>query len=161
MKKIIVTEEQSKKLVSKMLSEQYRDNDRYSQKVKVDFDYYKLMYKGQEVDWIPSDQEITVSYRIDLEYREYGIKSISVYDFAGPESIDVPITYYPEGSEDSEDDYVEIRLDWDGVETEEADLGYIGIDGVIQIALENDETGNIVNRSTGHGYSILISVKDI
>lgn len=160
MKKIIVTEEQSKKLVDKIISEQYAGSDRFSQNVKIEFDYHNLTYKGQEVDWIPSNYQIRVSFRIDLEYREYGIKTISVYDFQGPEEIEVPVTYYPEGSEDSIDEDVLIKLDWSNVQTEETDIGWIGIGDTIQVELSNDEDGNLVNRGN-YGYGILIFTKTI
>jgi len=144
MKKIILTEEQSKKLMDKIISEQYADNDRYSQEVRCSFGYHKKTFKGYDIDWI-DDGRFNLSFRIDMEARSYGIKGISVYDFQGPEEIDIIVTYYPEGQDDdSIDEEMIIRPDWSNVNTDEADIGWIGIDQDIEMDLTNDESGNLI-----------------
>lgn len=146
MKKVIINEKQAKKLMGKLISEQYTDDDRYRQEVTCQFGYHGLTYKGGEIDWIP-DATMTVSFRIDMEARSYGIKSISVYDFQGPSEVVVPVTYYPEGSDDSVDEDVVIKLNWDDVTTDDAvDVGWIGIDNVVEVELSVDESGNFISK---------------
>jgi len=154
MKKIVLGESQVDKLMSKLVSEQYAGSDRYSQEVRCSFEYHKKTYKGNEIDWI-ADGRFNLSFRIDMEARSYGIKGISVYDFQGPEEIEILVTYYPEGSEDPIDEEILIRPDWSKVNTDEADIGWIGIDQDIEMDLINDESGNLI------AGDILIHTKEI
>jgi len=152
MKKIVLHETQADNLMNKLVSEQFADSDRYSQKVSCSFSYHKKTFKGHEIEWIPNTK-FNVSFRIDMEVRSFGIKGISVYGFQGPEDIDIDVTYYPEGSEDPIEEEITIHLDWSKVITDEAYIGWIGIDQEIEMDLANDEEGNLI--STG----ILIHTK--
>ena len=143
MKKIIITESQSKKVMSKILAEQLSPQERYSQEVNCSFGYHKLTYQGNEIDWI-SDRTFTVSFIIYLDAREYGIKDISVFDFKGPEAIEVEITYYPGDDEDPAEEYITLPLNWDDVNAEQdADIGWIGIDRDVEIELTQTPDGGL------------------
>ena len=143
MKKIIITEEQSKKIMGKILSEQLAPEERYSQEVTCSFGYHKLTYKGHEIDWIP-DTHFRVSFTIYVDAREYGIKDIGVMNVTGPEAIEIMVTYYPEGSDDSVDEEVVINLNWDDVTVNnDADIGWIGIDHDIEMDLDQTQDGGL------------------
>ena len=144
MKKIIITESQSKKIMGKILSEQLAPEERYSQEVNCSFGYHKLTYKGQEIDWIP-DVKFRVSFTIYVDAREYGIKDIGVMNIRGPEAIDVMVSYYPEGTEDPVEEDVVINLNWDDVKVEhDADIGWIGIDHDIEMDLDQTPDGGLI-----------------
>ena len=144
MKKIIITESQSKKVMGKILSEQLAPEERYSQEVNCSFGYHKLTYKGHEIDWIP-DTKFRVSFTIYVDAREYGIKDIGVMNVRGPEAIDVLVTYYPEGSDDHVEEDVVINLNWDDVKVDhDADIGWIGIDQDIEMDLDQTPDGGLI-----------------
>ena len=144
MKKIIITEEQSKRIMGKILSEQLAPEERYSQEVNCSFGYRNLTYKGYEIDWIP-DVKFRVSFTIYLDAREYGIKDIGVMNVRGPEAIDVMVTYYPEGSEDPVEEEIVVNLNWDNViVNNDADIRWIGIDHDIEMDLDQDQDGGFI-----------------
>ena len=141
MKKILLTEEQLQKVESQVIKE---SNDyRFEERVKFDVDYYGVKFKGEEIDWV-DDVEFDINFRIDMEYRRYGIKSISVYAFNGPDSVELEIT---PRIDDADSETVTLPLRWseDGfVQTEEReDMGWIGVDNDAVLKLGNDENGNV------------------
>jgi len=144
MKKIIITEAQSKKIMGKILSEQLAPEERYSQEINCSFGYHGLTYKGHKIDWI-EDVKFRVSFTIYVDAREYGIKDIGVMNVRGPEAIDVLVTYYPEGSDDPVEEDVVINLNWDDVKVDhDADIGWIGIDRDIEIDLDQTQDGGLI-----------------
>lgn len=145
MKKVVLTEEQAKKLMGKVVSEQFRDDGRYHERVKCNIlANPKMTFKGHEIDWI-DDVEFDLSFLIDIEARSFGIKSISVYGFTGPESIEIDVSYFPNESHDTVTETVEIKLDWDNVVVDDdANLGYIGVSPDVELELKNDENGNLI-----------------
>ena len=139
MKKIVLSEPQADRLMNQVISEQLQTENRYSQKVKSDFDYHGMKYNGNEIDWI-DNVEFTVSFDIHVDARSYGIKDINVMNVRGPEAIEAVVIYYPEGSEDSVEDTVELKLNWDDVKVEnDADIGWIGIDHEVEINLTSGQ----------------------
>jgi hypothetical protein len=121
------------------------DNDsKYRMECKVDLDHAGLSFLGNQVDDIITNN-INVTFDIDMDGREWGIKGISVYNVKGPSELDLTVTYYPQGSDDNVDEDVTVALNWDDVEFEEMDnLGYIGIGRDIIISLKNDENGSFM-----------------
>ena len=159
MKKIVLTEEQmdmvnnyvsQEESKSTIINEAYGD-DRYEMKCKIDFNYASdLKFNGQEIEDIGYGLEYTLSFRIDQEHRNWGIKSISVYDVQGPEELDVEVVFYPEGSEDPKEEYITIKVDWDSTNYErEQSSGSVGIDQDVEMELVNDSEGNIVVKEIG------------
>jgi len=145
MKKIVLTEKQADKLVGNVVSEQIATENTYSQEVTCQFDYHGLKYHEQEIDWI-EDTKINLTFSIHIEAREYGLKNVSVMNIRGPETVDVEIIYYPNGSEDSETANTAIKPDWSKVVAEkESDLGWIGIGPEIQMNLTSGEITVLVN----------------
>jgi hypothetical protein len=149
MKKLILTETQANKLIKKVIGEKYPDSDRFHIMVNCDFLYHGVTYKGGEIASIGQIQ-FPVTYDVDVEYRSYGVKGISVYNIQGPQAIDVEIDYYPPGgSDDYIEDMFKLELDWDElvVTSQNTSLGYFGVDQDLVIILSNDEQGNIIAKS--------------
>ena len=141
MKKIILTENQLQKVESQIIKES--SDYKFEETVKFDVDYYGVKFKGQDIDWVVAP-EVNITFNIDLDYRRYGIKSVSVYNFRGPDSIELEIT--PQ-TEDGEEETVVLPLRWNDsefVQTEESDhIGYIGVDNDASLKLANDSNGNL------------------
>jgi len=159
MKKIVLTTEQMNKVTEYVSTEDLGstdineaiNDDRYEMKCKIYFNYASdLKFNGQEIEDIGYGLEYTLSFRIDQEHRNWGIKSISVYDVQGPEELDVEVVFYPEGSEDPKEEYIIINVDWDSTNYEkEQSNGMIGIDRDVEMELVNDSEGNIVVKEIG------------
>jgi hypothetical protein len=80
-------------------------------------------------------KKINVTYVIEQEHRSWGIKNISLYNIKGPESIDVEMTLYPEGSDEPVTKEVTIPLDWENnlsISNEEG-KGLITIGDVVNV----------------------------
>jgi hypothetical protein len=153
MSKIVVTESQLKS-ISKMVIKESEEH-RFRQDVDVDFEYHGVTFNGEDIDWI-AKSNITLTFRIDMEYRQYGIKSIMVYDIQGPSEIELTIT--PQ-VDDANDETITIPLNWhdDNFVQRESDdnVGWIGIEESVTIHLQNDELGRI------KASAITINVNDI
>ncbi len=159
MKKIVLTTEQLNKVTEYVSNEDLNpseineaiNDNRYEMKCKIDFNYSSdLKFKGQEIEDIGYGLEYTLSFVIDQEHRKYGIKGISVYDVQGPEELDVEVVFYPEGSDDPVDEYIQIKVDWDSTNYEhESPQGMIGIDRDVEMELVNDSEGNIIVKEIG------------
>jgi len=159
MKKIVLTTEQLNKVTEYVSNEDLNpseineaiNDNRYEMKCKIDFNYSSdLKFKGQEIEDIGYGLEYTLSFIIDQEHRKHGIKSISVYDVQGPEELDVEVVFYPEGSDDPVDEYIQIKVDWDSTNYEhESPQGMIGIDRDVEMELVNDSEGNIIVKEIG------------
>ncbi len=141
MKKIILTENQYKMIENQVIKES--NGSRFVETIKFDVEDYGVKFKGQDIDWVVAP-EVNITFDIDLDYRRYGIKSVSVYNFRGPDSIELDIT--PQ-TEDGETETVVLPLRWDDaefVQTEESDhISYIGVDNEAVLKLANDANGNI------------------
>jgi len=155
----------------------------FSKSCKVDIDYHGVDFKGREVDEMTTD-EIKVSYIIEIDAREWGLKDISSYGFKGPEEITLSIKYY---DEDKIDEYEEdkrvkkiidpeyfdlssipmeyeeltLKLNW-----EDAEVEYLNEQGVysidkVEIELENDPKGGLVVNKTDMRKSGDIRVKKL
>lgn len=143
--KIKLTEGQVQRL--KHISEGLED--RYNTQVKVIFLTSKDLNFPYEINDINSTNT-RLSFDIDVEYKSWGIKGISLYNIQGPETIEAEIEYYGEdyGKNDYDDDLrtatVPVKLDWENalrVETESGS-GQVTIDNEIEITLAgNTETG--------------------
>jgi hypothetical protein len=117
---------------------------KYRMPCKIDLDHAGLTFNGNQVDDVTANK-IDVTFDIDMEGREWGIKNISVYNVKGPEQLSLNVIYYPQGSDDNVDEDITVALNWDDVEYDESDdLGYIGIGRDIIISLKNDENGSFM-----------------
>lgn len=165
MKKILLTERQSKKLVDKIINEQvpamrateYALSDgRYHMKCQFNLNYeYEglITYKGGEIDDI-SDGLGDVSFLIEMDHEQYGIKKIKITDIKGPNAIKATIQYYPVGSSSDDEDWWEKRieekttipLNWRKLKVDNGGyrMNYYGVDKVIDVDLKPDGNGGLI-----------------
>lgn len=149
MAKFIFTEEQIR-IAKKILSENQTTGMDYKLECEVNVDYYRVnkQYKGGELEGIEAHGTMTITYSIDMEARNYGIKSIMPYAPKGPSEMELTITYQDPNNEDgfeTLEDTITIPLNWDDVEEEDShNISYIGYEDLVTIVLKNDEQGNIV-----------------
>lgn len=165
MKKFMLTEQQAKKLLTKIIKEQvpamrateYSMNDgRYHIKATADFNYYteKTQYKGGQIDDI-IDTKMDVSFLIDIQHETYGITEIRIHDVKGPSEIQTTISYYPWNGEKDEfgdeepiEEPITINLDWRKVKIEKyAGIAHFGIEDTIYIKLIPDGQDDLIAKS--------------
>jgi hypothetical protein len=165
MKKVILTEHQTQKLINKIIKEQvpavrateYSLNDgRYHVSAMADFNYHsdKSLYKGGQIDDIP-DTKIDVSFLIDIQHETYGITEIRVRDVKGPSKVQATISYYPWNGEKDEfgdvdpvEEVITIDLDWRKVQIEKyAGISHFGIEDTIYIKLISDGHDGLMVKS--------------
>jgi hypothetical protein len=113
MAKFKLTENQLDRVKKTILTEQ--NDNTYSREILISFSSNSNQrYDGMTIDDVDSwTKKINVTYVIEQEHRSWGIKNISLYNIKGPESIDVEMTLYPEGSDEPVTKEVTIPLDWD------------------------------------------------
>ena len=167
MKKIILSEHQIEKLMSKIINEQVpatreteytMDDGRYRMKCefKFDFGYDNLIpYKGGEIDDI-NNASAEVTFLIDIQHETYGISKMNVNDIRGPQSIKTTIRYYPEGSSSNDEDWWEKRieepivipLDWRKIEIDTFGykMNYVGVNKRIEVDVVPDGKGGLISK---------------
>jgi hypothetical protein len=119
-------------------------SDDYSKEVKLNTNAYRATINGNEIDWVES-QSIKLSYGIDIEAREWGIKGISLYAIEGPSEIELEVSYYPNDSDDPKQTTVTIPLNWDSAnKEEESGMGVITIGEEVEVQLSNNEKGELI-----------------
>jgi len=138
---IILRESKIEMIEKQVIKESH--SPKFEEQIKFDVDYYDLIYKGKKINWVEKP-EFDVTFLIDMEYRRYGIKSISVYGFSGPDSIELEITSQ---IDDADPETIVLPLRWNDdnfVQTEEgSEMGWIGIDNEAVISLANDANGDL------------------
>lgn len=145
MKKIVLKETQVDKLMNKIVSEQILGQGKYEQDVKLSFNYYNIQYKGAEYIDLIENVTVTVYFNIDIEARRWGIKSIGIYGFQGPEEVQTEATYYLQGSDDPTEELINLKLNWNDCEIESTSgHGLIGVDKDGEVDLAMDENGSLI-----------------
>jgi len=141
MKKIVLTENQLD-MVKKHIKEEADDN-RYRREVKVSVGVNSQQrYKGMEInDIIPYSEKMEISFNIDQDHRSWGIKDISLNSIKGPDSIEVEIECYPEGSDDYISEEITIPLDWENISIDKVSNGLMTVGDEVDITLYISETG--------------------
>jgi len=132
--KIKITEGQLQRL--KHLSEGM--DDTYNTQVNVSFSTgndFKFPYEINDI--VPT--KMRVSFDIDVEYKSWGIRGISLYNIKGPEVIEAEIEYYAdnENDEDIRTETINIKLDWENaIKVEnESGSGLVTVNDDIEIVL--------------------------
>lgn len=116
----------------------------YRREVEVKVYAYNATYKGREISDIGASN-IPLKFLIDMEVRSWGVKDVSLYGIRGPEYISMTIDYYTNEKGDYESESIDVKLDWDTLETNDTKgEGIITIGDELQIELSNDESGNLV-----------------
>jgi hypothetical protein len=138
MKKFIINENQFK-VIKKHLNETINDMT-YGREVNVEFEYYGTTYNGNQIDDISSSNKMRLSYIIEQENREWGIKNISLHSITGPDEIE--ITIYDDNEQEN---VITLPIDWDKLNTEDNEgKGLITVGDVITFVIENNENGDLV-----------------
>lgn len=119
-------------------------SDNYSNEVKLNVNAYQATINGNEIDWVEASS-IKLSYLIDIEAREWGIKGISLYAIEGPSEVELEVYYY---EDDDEEELVEVMvklpLDWENVnKEEESGTGFITVGEEVEVQLANNEKGEL------------------
>ena len=141
MAKFIFTESQLKS-IKKQINESREDTYNVG-RCKVDVEYYGLTFNGNEISDIVSS-EIDFTFNIDLSFKSYGIKDISVYNPQGPSEIELTVIYYGNEDEDEREEVITLPLNWDDPKIEDAEIRWIGFDNEITISLKNNEEGGLM-----------------
>jgi hypothetical protein len=139
--KIILTESQKKRLISEQIPE-----DVYNDKVKLSFYLNNAKYNGLEIDDIDSI-ETRIQFKIDIQYKRWGIESAYVYDIKGHDTEDFIIRVYPEGSDDYVEHDVTLKLDWENLIKETEVGSSISVNNEIECTLGNNENGDLIIQS--------------
>ena len=140
MKKILLTENQLD-MIKKHINEGVSDS--YSRDVETHIYIGNSTYKGKEINDI-SNYSIRLSYSIDIEAREWGIKDISLYAIEGPKELEVEVDYFVD-NDNTNTEVIKILLDWDKLETDSSEgEGVVTIGDTLEINMTNDENGNLV-----------------
>jgi len=116
--------------------------DTYRMECKIDINYHGVLFEGQEIDDIETNG-IIVSYIIEIEGREYGLKGITSHSFKGQEELPLFIKYYP-GTEDWIETEKTVKLNWDNVEVEYNNGQGVYMVEDLAIDLVNDGNGDII-----------------
>jgi len=121
--------------------------DKYNTQVEVSFLTSEDFNFPYEINDIISTN-MRVSFDIDVEYKSWGIKGISLYNIQGPESVEAEIEFYGENYNENDDDIrietFSVKLDWEKALTveEESGTGLVTINNQVQVTLAgNTETG--------------------
>jgi len=130
-------------------------SDTYSREVKLDINSYGTTFKGGEIDWIDAPS-IRLTYTIDIEAREWGIKGIGLYNIQGPSEVELEVKYYAGESDDSSEAVITVPLNWEEANKEENDSeGVVTVGNEVTIQLANTETGDLfVSEITIPVYSL-------
>lgn len=146
MAKILITENQLKNINN--LVKEDLDNT-YRREVKVYFNHHNTTFKGREISDINAYGSVIVYFLIDVEGRSWGIKDVSLYNIKGEETLKVIVDYYINDL-DEDQEVVNLKLNWDEIETEVIKgEGIITVGDTLQIDLTNDENGDLVVEAMG------------
>jgi hypothetical protein len=117
-------------------------SDNYSRVVKANFYYSELNLNGALIEDIVS-APIRLTYSIDIDAREWGIKDISLYNIQGPSELECEITYIV--GDDVKDTIVNIPVNWENISIDKnTGNGLITIDDEVDFNIVNDEIGNLL-----------------
>ena len=150
MKKIIITEQQ----LDRILNEQ--ENNRYSRTVRVHVwgSSERIRYNGHEINDFLAP-EIKLTFTIEQEQREWGIKGISLYNIQGPPSIEVEVDYYID-DDHQQTATINLPLDWENnLNTNSLEgNGIISIADELDIELINGKDGNLIGKMELDVYTL-------
>lgn len=118
---------------------------KYSRDVKVVFSYGGITLKGREINDIPP-MKATLRYDIDIDFRSWGVKDISLVNISGPEAIEVEVNYYVD-NDNTNDVTITLNMDWSSAKREtESGMGMVSIGDEVEVVLANGISGGLVVR---------------
>jgi len=127
-------------------------SNQYSRKVDVSVSVYGsklyiLTDNGVDEAYIEEvyTDPVYLTYNIDIDMREWGIKDISLYNITGPNEINATLSYYMEGEDDPREKDITLKLNWEKLTTDrQSNSGLITVGNELEIWLENSETTDLV-----------------
>lgn len=128
------------------------DDDRYHANIKVNFNSVsqKLTFGLKQwesfvVDHIELDQtRIPVSFMIEVESREWGIKDILLYDIKGESELNINVEVFINNHYDVKYFTTKLPIDWLKIKQDiNKDNGSFSL-GSLEIYLKNDEKGDLL-----------------
>ena len=85
-----------------------------------------------------------MTYDIEIEAREWGIKDVSLFGIGGETELEVEVDYWID-EDNSEIETVILPINWDMLKTENnSGKGIITIGNELEITLGNDENGDLI-----------------
>jgi hypothetical protein len=177
MKKIVLSEQQVKKLMDNVINEQvpatraleYTMNDgRYYQTCEFDVPAghdNMVKYQNGEIDDF-YDGKGVISFLLEIDHQTYGIQNILIKDIKFPPTIDVTIRYYPEGHSSEDEDWHKVRkeekiklpINWKNTKLYKWDDGkhikHLGISDKISVDVKPDGNGGLI------GYVVEVDVRE-
>lgn len=141
--KIKITESQFERLRANLTEV---DENGYQRDVKIYFVINGEIFPDKEVSELIADK-LRIAYRIDLDYKSWGINGASVFGFTGPQSIDVQVEYYVNSEGDVDTMTVPLVLHWDKIDVRKMKgEGIIGIGDDVDIYVSTGEDGKLHSR---------------
>jgi hypothetical protein len=143
MKKIILTENQLKKLIQLIKEQENLELPESKYKIKITKPYFyfqDLKYYNHNIDNVTTKNFI-INFDLDVKKDISGYYSIKIINIKGPDVLPLQI----EAGDNI--DRIEISPDWseeDFIHKELRDTGTVGIHNEIGIYLDNDVDGNII-----------------
>lgn len=143
--KLRITESQLERLRGSIREEDSPNT--YSRVIKPSFNTHGLQIDGHDIEDINCG-DIRLAYGIDIEARNWGIKSIYLGNIQGPSEVEAEITYYvqdEEGDYVTQDQTIVIYFDWSNANITTLDKsGVVTIDDDVEITLRKAENGNFI-----------------
>ena len=143
------TENQLSEVKKRILKEGLSNNE-YTVECNVEFYQPNLTYKGMEIDDIRMEGTLYLKYYIDIDYRSWGIKDVSMFGYEGDSEIDIVVSCYDPDSDDfnTKDFEMTLPLNWDNVEVETNDgSGMITVGRDVTVNLEIGDDGELVAKN--------------
>lgn len=157
MKKLILKESQIERIMDKIISEQIED-DGYKREIKISLSpSYDSRYKGSEINEItPYSDKITVSFIIEMEYKQWGINGVNLSSINGPSEIEAEISFYPNDSDDYVTETITIPLDWENslIINKENNTGIITVGDELVVNVSFNENNDITTEMELDIYSL-------
>lgn len=121
----------------------------YSKPVKASYSTHNLFINGKEVNSVSSDP-LKLSFMIEVDSREWGIKSILLYNIQGPSEVELDILFMDDTSLAAK-----LVLDWGQLKTEtnrENSLVSVGDEIEIYLAIQDGKL--VASAMTMEVYSL-------
>lgn len=143
--KLKITEAQLERLKGR-LNESSKDksgSNSYQREIGVAFTYRNAKLKGHDLNDVITNK-IPVSFEIELDAKQWGVRGISLYNIAGPTDIEIEVDYFVNNDE-TDTTTLPLNLNWDilKVETRTGE-GIITIDDTLEVQLVSDDQGNLI-----------------
>ena len=98
------------------------NEDKYIVHLKPTLDYSGVTYQGYEINEISYNGNISIHFNIEVDYKAWGIRGISIYNFQGQDTIDFEVNYYLD-EDNAVDVDITLPLNWSKIIEDKEDGG--------------------------------------